>query len=199
MIVSGQLKPGTRMMATRLMAEQFQLSRMTVLLAYEQLIAEGYLETRPPVGTFVSENPPRRPSREAPQPAPAARACPVDHAAIFHRHHAPSACGAAAEIDFRISCSGGQLFPRRAWRQRLVDVLEHHDFARDGHAPGGLEPLRRAVAHWLADNRGIDASPDEVVIVAGWQQAYDILARLFLRPGDRMVVESPGRPSAAMA
>ena len=54
LIVSGRLRPGSRMPSSRMMAEQFAISRMTVLLTYERLIAEGYLETRPAAGTFVA-------------------------------------------------------------------------------------------------------------------------------------------------
>jgi GntR family transcriptional regulator/MocR family aminotransferase len=54
LIVSGRVQPGSRMPSSRMMAEQFAISRMTALLVYERLIAEGYLETRPAAGTFVA-------------------------------------------------------------------------------------------------------------------------------------------------
>src|SRR5580692_6542945 len=57
LIVSNRLQPASRMPSSRMMAEQFAISRMTVLLTYERLIAEGYLETRPAAGTFVSQCP----------------------------------------------------------------------------------------------------------------------------------------------
>ena len=56
MIISGNLKPNIRIIATRFLAEQIAVSRTTVLLAYERLINEGYLETRPGIGTFVSSD-----------------------------------------------------------------------------------------------------------------------------------------------
>src|SRR6185503_997327 len=62
LIMSNRLRPGSRMPSSRMMAEQFAISRMTVLLTYERLIAEGFLETRPAAGTFVA-NPPIRASR----------------------------------------------------------------------------------------------------------------------------------------
>ena len=60
LILSGQLKVGTAVPATRALSQQLNVSRNTVLLAYERLIAEGYLETRPTVGTFVSTSLPEK-------------------------------------------------------------------------------------------------------------------------------------------
>src|SRR5580698_10184097 len=57
LILSNRLQPGSRMPSSRMLAEQFAISRMTVLLTYERLIAEGYLETRPAAGTFVAQCP----------------------------------------------------------------------------------------------------------------------------------------------
>ena len=66
LIVSGKLKPHARIIATRFMAEQVGVSRTTVLLVYERLISEGYLVTRPTVGTFVSATVPDAPAHPPP-------------------------------------------------------------------------------------------------------------------------------------
>jgi GntR family transcriptional regulator/MocR family aminotransferase len=60
LILTGRLKPNTRVIATRFLAEQVGVSRRTVLFAYERLISEGYLEARPAIGTFVSSIPPKQ-------------------------------------------------------------------------------------------------------------------------------------------
>src|SRR4051794_36376928 len=84
LILSNRLQPGSRMPSSRMMAEQFAISRMTVLLTYERLIAEGYLETRPAAGTFVAQFP----SRPAPGSA-------IDASSLALAH--PPASGDVAE------------------------------------------------------------------------------------------------------
>lgn len=197
LIASGRLKPGARMLATRLLAEQLGISRTTVLLTYERLIAEGYLQTLPSVGTFVSRSLPHAPPR---QPVPGDRARPPELPPLPpFCCHTPPASDAALAVDFRLGCPGGHLFPLQAWRRLMLPILERHDFTSDRHGPGGLDCLRRAIAGWLAYNRGLAVAPDEVIVVAGTQQAYDIMGRLFLRPGGNVVIEHPCRPATAMA
>ena len=75
LIGSARLRPGVRMPSTRVLAEQFGISRNTVLLTYERLIAEGYLETLPAKGTFVARLPPRPPTRRAAPAAPFDGSC----------------------------------------------------------------------------------------------------------------------------
>jgi GntR family transcriptional regulator / MocR family aminotransferase len=68
-----------------------------------------------------------------------------------------------------------------------------------GCDPLGYTPLRKAVADYLATSRGVSCAPEQVAIVSGVQEALDLVARLFLNPGDRVCMENPGYPGAALA
>jgi GntR family transcriptional regulator/MocR family aminotransferase len=177
LIASRRLQSGTRMPSTRMLAEQFAVSRMTVLLAYERLIAEGYLETIPTKGTFVS-----RATAEA-------LSCPID---------AESFQGAAA-----LPCSGGigdgrigrpdpTLFPITRWRALLRDAVGRVGAGSAIDHAAGVARLRVAIAGWLSASRGLAVAPSQIVVVSGRQQAVHLAARLLLREGARAVVEDPG-------
>ena len=173
LVVSGHLADGARMPSTRMLAEQFSISRITVLLTYERLIAESYLSSVPAKGTFVSRLPPHHAAR------PAARS--VSDRLEF----VPS----AARPDPR-------LFPTGRWRTLVRDALDHlgASFALD-HQDGD-PALRRAIAHWLSTSRGLAIDPEQIILANGRQHALHVAARLLLRPGTRAVIETPCDPRA---
>ena len=199
LIVAGRLKPGAPMMATRLLAEQLGVSRTTVLLAYEQLIAEGYLETRPSVGTFVSSDPPREPlaKRSGTRAEKAAR----ETASRSERHGAAPQMvpPAAPAIDFSPQHFDGQLFPLRMWRKLILPPIERYRARVAFDPPAGLECLRRAIADRLIVSHGISVSPEQVVIASNRQQAYYSLARRLAPRGSRVVIECTCADGAAKA
>lgn len=180
LIVTGRLKVSARMAATRLLAEQLGVSRNTVVLAYERLIAEGYLETSPAFGTFVSGNPPKR------IPGAQARSADARPANGNHGSHRQP-----------FASPDPQLFPTNAWRRLLLSLLERNDGRSGANTPNGHEALQQSIAAWLGYSRGIAVSPQQAIVVAGRHQAYDIAARLLVRRGSRVVVEAPGFPGAA--
>lgn len=202
LILRGRLRPGTPMMATRALSRQLAVSRNTVLLAYDRLIAEGYLQSRPAVGTFVSVNLPEDCLRLN---DPVRRG--EGHGRQADRH--PVAfCGRAQmvvnpkrhklAIDFWVGRPDSRSFPLKAWRRRILRSLAAcgPELTEYG-APAGLYELRCAIAEHLGPARGITATPEQVIIVAGCQQALNIVARLFVRPATPVVVESPGYQGAA--
>ena len=193
MIVTGKLKPNTRVIGTRFLAEQTGVSRTTVLLAYERLIAEGYLETRPAVGTYVCTDLPDDPivkeevglSQEH-----ILRQSSLRPPVFYGRCATLPPASEAFPFDFRDSPSVSPLL-LKSWLRTSQRMLEYYS---DGFMryppPAGLEPLRSAIADWLAARRGLAVSRDQVIVVAGCQQAYNIAGRLLLREGDRVVVEN---------
>ncbi|MDR3440204.1 PLP-dependent aminotransferase family protein [Telmatospirillum sp.] len=199
LIINRRLKPNTRLIATRFLAEQLGISRTTVLLAYERLIAEGYLETRPAVGTFVCSVLPDQ------APAPLVNDNRVDdlpqtelRPPLF-QGTTPERVTAQPQqslIDFW----GGpdfRIFPLKTWQRITQHILESYGRGISRPPPSaGIDSLRGAIADWLAAHRGIVVDREQIVIVAGAQQAYNIAARLFLRRGDRVVIESPGHTGA---
>ena len=189
-ILAGRLPPGQRLPPTRVLAAALGMGRNTVLAAYDQLAAEGYVDGRTGAGTFVraalGDGPalPDRPAlpQGAPRPSALARRLSGER---FHPH--------SAWLPFRAGVPALEEFPwevwarllRRRWRRPGLDLT----MARD---PAGLMALRVAVADYLRESRALRCSADQVLIVGGGQQALDLAARLLLDPGDVVAVEDPG-------
>jgi GntR family transcriptional regulator/MocR family aminotransferase len=192
LIVSRRLLPGARMPSTRMMAEQFAISRMTVLLAYERLIAEGYLETRPAAGTFVAHAPPaaagENPAEASelslahPSTIPVPRAHPG-----FGLRLAP-----VGEPDVRVGAADPALFPTQRWRSLMRTELDRMGTRLGAEHPAGNPALREAIAGWLSTSRGLGVSRDQVLVVKGRQQAIFIATRVASHPceGRRMMSRS---------
>jgi GntR family transcriptional regulator/MocR family aminotransferase len=177
LIMSGRLKPDSRIIATRFLGQQLSISRTTVLLAYEKLIAEGYLETRPAIGTFVSRAPP--------DVAPAPR----------HAEPPPRPTPPPPAIDFALSADD-RLFPCKSWlriAQTVLDRQARHPAPLEHSAHGrGSAALRAVIAEWLAFHRGIVADPDQIIVLSGMQQALTVAAKLTGISGRSLLTESPG-------
>ncbi|HST42363.1 MAG TPA: PLP-dependent aminotransferase family protein [Conexibacter sp.] len=166
----GRLPPGTRLPATRELAQQLAVSRGVVVEAYAQLTAEGYLATRRGAGTIVAT----APRMLRPPPAPlAVRALPED----FHPGM-PDLAG----------------FPRDAWLRSLRATAREAPDAAYGYAdPAGAPELRAALAAYLARARGVAAEPERLLVTSGLTQGVALLARALRAGGARRVaVEDPG-------
>jgi GntR family transcriptional regulator/MocR family aminotransferase len=181
LIVSGRLGPGSRMPSTRMLSDQFAVSRITVVLVYERLVAEGYLRTHPASGTFVAESG----SPVAPAAAPVTGK--ALEAAGSHRADPP------------VGRPDPQLFPIGRWRAFMRRSLDRYASGLGSEAPGGLPALRRGIAEWLAATRGLTVSPDHVVVVGSRRRALDLAAHLLLRPTQRAVIEAPCEEVVAAA
>ena len=191
-ILAGELPPGARLPATRDLAHASGVARVTVVQAYRQLEAEGFIESRVGAGTHVAAGLAASPADDPPSPfRPQLTAW--GRRAVEVGRSARSAEGARAEIDFGLGRSFAELFPYDVWRRLLARYLSTDDamLSRYG-SPAGFFPLRQAVADYLGRARGVRCAAEQVVIVSGAQQALDILARLVLNPGDEVVVETPG-------
>ena len=198
-ILEGLLVPGTREPTSSELARQAGLSRNTVTLAYERLIGEGYLQTRPASGTFVAEVF-SNPDLALPAAArPEASLGGIPRRPVVFSGQAWPRLTAKPEFDCRLFSADPSIFPTREWRRHILSALEHHG-GRMGNTPppAGEQKLRHAIARWLSASRGITATADDVLVVAGRQQAYNIAAQLLLRPGDGVVVEAPCNLNAAL-
>lgn len=171
LIVSTRLASGSRMPSTRMLADQFSISRITVLLSYERLIAEGYLSTVPAKGTFVSRTP-------AVQAAP-----PVARG--------PRVGGDVGASEPSAGQPDARLFPAGRWRALMRNALDHLGAGLGADRLDGDPALRRAIPRWLSTSRGVAVDPDQIILAAGRQHALHIAAHLLLRPGAVAVVESP--------
>ena len=182
LVASGGLRSGARMPSTRQLAEQHAIARITVVLAYERLSAEGYLQTRPSPGTFVAAQPPGR-AEASSRPVPA-------------REEADAPLLA---VDFSPGPPDSTLFPLRRWRALLREKLDRLGGAADIPPPGGSLALRAAIADWLASSRGFAATPEQIVVLGSRGRALALLAQMLLRPGQRAVIETPGDAEADAA
>ena len=197
-IVLGTLRAKRRLPATRQLAAQLGVARITVTQAYDQLVAEGFVVQRAGAGTFIAPNLPLPlvPVREegvgAFEPSFSSWGERVKQTAVAN----PSKMG-RPEIDFGFGRSFSHIFPYDIWRKLLARYLSTDDamLSRFGSVAGFL-PLRTALADYLARWRGVVCQPEQIVIVSGAQQALDILARLLLEPGDEVLIETPGYADA---
>ncbi len=180
LIASARLRHGVRMPSSRGLAEQFGVSRNTVLLTYERLIAEGYLETLPAKGTFVAHPPPRRAVDRVEPPVP---------------FEAPGHAG--TPVDSRVGRPDPSLFPAGRWRALMRGALDNLGAKLGTDHPAGSPALRNAIADWLSTSRGLAVAPDQVILMNGRQQALHLVACLALRPTARAVVEDPCNSHAA--
>jgi GntR family transcriptional regulator/MocR family aminotransferase len=191
-IASGLLGPGARLPSTRSLAAEWGVSRTTVTAAYEQLIAEGYLETRRGARARVAQGlgPPAVTS-EPPEPSqlPGRLSAYGQRLAGFALPPAPDGMMVA---DFRYGDLAAADFPRLAWRKAVTTaLLRGRPRLRYGD-PCGSPELRTALQGYLWRARGLRCEPDRIVVVNGSQQGIDLCARLLLDPGDRVVMEDPG-------
>ena len=186
LIASGRIAPLSRMPATRNLARQLGISRTTVMLVYEELIAEGYLQTKPAAGTFVSALPPGAPRG---RPAEVARFARGREASLSLPRTPDPIAGERLVFDFRSGGFDHRLFPAKVWQRLVSRALRDgiSDLA-DDH-PTGSERLRAAVAGWMMAERGIPTHPEEVIIVSGIRQACYILSRLLLDGGFSALVD----------
>lgn len=196
LIVDGRLRPGARMPASRILATDLGVSRNTVVLAYERLAAEGYVEMHSPIGVFVARNVifdgPRRP--KAPAASGQDDAEYRDPRIVFRgeSHAVAPSPDASVRYDFWVGRPDARLFPAKAWERTLHQVLHEHGSGVSAYGdPAGLRELRRAVAQYVGVARGIRARSDQILITSGIQEALNVLARLFVRRGTEVAIESP--------
>jgi len=197
LIRDGKLKPNTRIIATRFLAEQTGVSRTTALLVYERLISEGYLETRPAVGTYVAAELPDAPLCEAHQAAVPeilrqAEIRPMRLPPQAQKHGTQSPTSGAFDFSPAKSDDTNVLSPK-VWLRGARNALERHPECLALPSPAAGAPvLRHAIAVHLTATRGMMVAPEQIFIVAGRREACSIVAHLFQRVGDRVVLEAPG-------
>ena len=198
-VLNGRLPPGSRLPSTRSLATDLGISRNTVMGAFDQLLAEGYLEGKVGSGTYVAEKLPEEllqahgsaPNLTA-QPRPA-RSVLSQRGAVLasiplipprpHRPPRPFRPGPGA-IDQFPSRIWMRLSAKR-WRGPLRELLPYGEAA-------GYRPLREAIAAYVRASRAVRCDPEQVIVVAGSQQAVDLTGRILLDPGDAVWMEDPG-------
>lgn len=186
-----------------MLAADLSLARNTILEAYEQLIAEGYLAARHGSGTYVAPDLPDRAFRTetvASRVAKDGHGVPPrlsDFAERLIAGEVPNAIDEEtqkqANFEFRYGTPSFDEFPIDAWRTLTKRVLDYPPRELLGYGPTeGLPQLREALARYLQRSRGVRCDASQVLVVNGSQQALDVAARVLLNPGDAVAIEDPG-------
>jgi len=182
-ISARSLTPGAKLPSVRALAASLKLSTSTVVDAYERLVAEGAILSRPGSGFYV-----------------AAQAAP------FSLSDAGPSLDRAVDPFWvsrqSLEADEGSLKPGCGWlpaswlpeesTRRALRTLSRGDASvlADYGSPLGLPPLRQLIARRMAE-RGIEASPDQIILTESGTQAIDLLCRLLLEPGDTVLVDDP--------
>jgi GntR family transcriptional regulator / MocR family aminotransferase len=192
-ILDGTLSKGQKLPSTRALAEQLGVSRTAVLMAYEQLLAEGFAVGRAGSGTYVSRAVERRREITVQNSArvPLSR-FGVAASRAASAIHVPSQAPRPRSYDFAFGISDIEIFPFQAWRRILQRCARQTRVAQLDYAPAaGSLALRRAICSHLRRSRAVVCDPEQVIIVNGSQQALDLIARVFIEPGDKVAIEDP--------
>jgi GntR family transcriptional regulator/MocR family aminotransferase len=202
-IAEGTLPAGARLPSTRALAADLGVSRTTVTSAFEQLAAEGYIETAPGRAARVARNTAPLPARQA-VAAREHRDPPVplsERLSAFGQRVAATELPAPGgterlRVDFLYGVVAASDFPALAWRRAHQREALQRPAGLHYAAAEGEAPLRLALQAYLARARGLACTAEQIVIVNGSQQALDLCARVLLDPGDAVVVEDPGYGAA---
>ena len=197
-ILTGALAAGARLPSSRDLAGRLGVARASVVSAFDQLLAEGYVEGRRGAGTFVTadlsaviDRPQTdpAPAQAAPSPEPP-RADPLDPPITTLPGDAPFNTGRTL-LDARAAAA----WSRSARRALRTLGAEHFGYAD----PVGDPELRAAISDYLRAARGVRCEPEQVIVTSGAQHAVDIVARTLIARGAQVWVEDPGYPSTVHA
>lgn len=205
-ILSGQLEGGTRLPPTRVLAQELRISRNTVVNAFEQLIAEGYLEGKIGAGTYVAhvlpeellqvkaqahqaEAPQRRAEHEISRWGLALSGTDVE--AVRYADTVRAFQPGIPALDQFPYALWAKLAANR-WRAPETHLLSYVDAQ-------GYPPLRETIASYLKATRGMKCEAEQVIITTGTQQALDLASRVIVNPEDTVCIEDPGYLGARVA
>ena len=221
-VLDGRLASGTRLPASRDLAAALAISRNSVVRAYDQLYAEGFIEGRVGDGTYVAQLP------QAALPAkklstkvstgfstglPTAlftnwHDLPVDSSSkVTHRgaltrvekNHLPMPPSGPPRA-FRVGVPAFDLFPFEVWAKLNAAFWRKPDFQQLCYGdPAGDARLRGMIAAYLRSSRGMQCTAEQIVITSGAQQGISLCAQLLVEPGDGVAIENPGYRAAGHA
>lgn len=201
-IASGVLEPGSRAPSSRSLAKRIGVARNTVLLVYQQLVADGYLSGKERSGLYVCEDLSEVASRhlqrsepETPKPPRAWRALMKRRSKIDWTRQIPPDW-ALYPHPFLEGCLDADLSSVTEWREAARGALAAREFPEwaMNFSESDDEKLITEIRTKILPRRGIQAQADEILITEGWKQAIDLVAQLFVEAKTRVAIEDPGLP-----
>lgn len=176
-IIKGNLAVGTKLPSKRKMEQFLNVSQTTIELAYGQLLAEGFISALPRRGYFVQE---------------------IEELSYVQKDEAPTKNISFPKEEYDIDFSPGKIdldaFPFVPWRKYARDVIDptNKHLLMHGHQHGDIE-LRNEIARYLYHSRGVECSPDQIIVGSGTEQLLPLLIRIL---GENAVygIEDPGYP-----
>ncbi|WP_395064875.1 PLP-dependent aminotransferase family protein [Paraburkholderia silvatlantica] len=189
----GDLRPADTLPSSRALAASLQVARGTVVEAYEQLIAEGFLESKAGAGTRVAlalAQPPsaaREPRVAASQAAQTGLPERAEAFARIGREFKP-----LPAVPFAISVPTGMTAPGDIWRRLGNRLRARGPASPTGYAdPQGALALREAIADYVRKSRSVRCEADQVIVTSGTQQGLFLASQVLLGPRDQAWVENP--------
>lgn len=175
-ILNGSISDGMRLPSSRALATRLDVARITVVQAYDQLIAEGYLEARTGAGTFVSATAPDTYVGISPQVHQ--KGPPVD---IIQPRPLPPGMSALDQ------------FPATKWARTAGRTARQLNLQRMNHTDVmGFAPLRQNIADYLRASRSVVCDPSQVMVISGLQQGLFLVACAILKSNQTIILEDPG-------
>lgn len=221
-VLDGRLVSGTRLPATRDLAAALSISRNSVVRAYDQLYAEGFIEARVGDGTYVAQLPEKalplkKLSTKLPtgfstglctglstksDKLPVITSSKVIHSPALERviQHPLSLPEKGAPRAFRVGIPAYDLFPFEVWSKLQAAFWRKPDLRYLCYGdPSGEERLRELIAVYLRTSRGLSCTSEQILITSGAQQGISLCAQLLVEPGRGVAVENPGYRAAGKA
>jgi GntR family transcriptional regulator/MocR family aminotransferase len=190
-ILAGDLQPGMRLPSTRALADELSISRNTVLNAYQQLLAEGYVNSTVGNGTFVAQVLPEH-LLTSPEPRQFVDTQPAEP----RKPRLSTAAidpGGASPRPFRFGVPALQAFPYKLWTRLVVRRARNMTAGAFTYQNlSGYAPLREAIAAHVTVSRRVQCSPEQIIILPGAQGGLDLAARMLIHSGDPVWMEDPG-------
>lgn len=180
-IQATRLAAATRLPSIRLLSDYLQVSKTTIQMAYQQLLAEGYIESRERSGYYVAQL--------------EAEVTGANRPVLNIKSRSNDSLNKQQSIDYDFYMSSVDLdhFPHDVWRKYsiLALTMEQKEVLAYGDRQGEPE-LRESISKYLRQSRGVHCSPDQIVLGAGTQTVLQILCQLIGLDGRRVAIEEPG-------
>ncbi|MDQ8954019.1 PLP-dependent aminotransferase family protein [Acinetobacter rudis] len=202
-ILTGQVRPGSKLPSSRSLAEMMSISRNSVLAGFDRLIDEGYLVSRAGSGTYVAQHIPDEliDSVKTPTPTPQTTTeLPLQlnpQMQLLDNLWNKVVPRPNSQQIFSIGVGCNDLFPEQLWGRLLGRAWRHYrhwsPLSQDAF---GFEPLRQSIAQYVSTTRGLNCDASQILIVNGTQQAMNLTAKVLLQQGDEVCLDEPGYDGA---